>query len=148
MKKCTKCLESKESSEFNKNAAKKDGLQTFCRPCGHQSFSEYYRKNKKRHIGYVQKRKAGWMEKLVEYLTENPCVDCGQDDVRTLEFDHVKGEKTTEVTRLARGGASWENIQKEINKCVVRCANCHKIRTAEPGWLRSRVQASRDAGGS
>jgi len=30
----------------------------------------------------------------------------------------------------------WGTILKEINKCVVRCANCHLRKTAqEEGWF-------------
>lgn len=67
---------------------------------------------------------------LKEYLRANPCVDCGQADIRVLEFDHVDpARKVANVGRLARSGVSVETLIREVAKCEVRCANCHRLRT-------------------
>jgi hypothetical protein len=65
---------------------------------------------------------------VLEYLLDHPCVDCGEDDVMCLEFDHINN-KTIEINKMIRNRYSLENIQKEIEKCEVRCANCHKRKT-------------------
>ena len=66
------------------------------------------------------------IEKL---LTETPCVDCGNSDPEVLEFDHVRG-KTAHVFQLARRGVSLTRLQQEIERCEVRCVNCHRRRTS------------------
>lgn len=67
---------------------------------------------------------------LKEYLRLNPCVDCGQTDIRVLEFDHRDpARKVANVGRMARSGVSVEAVIREVAKCDVRCANCHRIRT-------------------
>ncbi len=66
---------------------------------------------------------------VVDHLKKNPCVDCGMGDVRVLDFDHVRGEKYKEVSQMIRGGVGLEKLQKEIDKCDIRCANCHRIVT-------------------
>ena len=52
-----------------------------------------------------------------------------------MEFDHLPG--TVKVMNLGDGGArrlGREKLMEEIAKCVVRCANCHRMRTAVTLW--------------
>ena len=73
--------------------------------------------------------------RLVEYLRSHPCIDCGNTDVRVLEFDH-RGNKSFGIgNAVSSSHLSWEKILVEIAKCDVRCANCHRIRHAiENKW--------------
>lgn len=78
---------------------------------------------------------------LRAYLLKNPCVDCGQTDIRVLEFDHVHGNKSASITNLLKNAAPWSSIEAEIAKCEVRCVNCHRIKTGERGgWWRHSLQ--------
>jgi GNAT superfamily N-acetyltransferase len=60
-----------------------------------------------------------------------PCVDCDQYfKYWVMDFDHIKGEKTTSLNKLQN--CSIERIKREIAKCDLVCACCHRIRT----WRR------------
>lgn len=45
-----------------------------------------------------------------------------------MDFDHLK-PKSFELAKAASHYRSLETIKKEIDKCEVVCANCHRIRT-------------------
>ena len=78
-------------------------------------------------------------ELMIWYLNHHPCVDCGNDDILVLDFDHMLGTKTADVSILVSRGASWERIEREMAKCVVRCANCHRRKTAiDFGWYKGK----------
>jgi len=62
-------------------------------------------------------------QKLLEYRLEHPCIDCGETNPICLHFDHVTGEKRMDITHLRTYG--WPSVEKELQKCVVRCGNCH-----------------------
>lgn len=90
------------------------------------------------------KAKAFWTRKqrrLIRYLKRHPCKDCGEADVRVLEFDHVRGVKTAAVANLVKASYSWRRIHEEIRKCEVVCANCHRRRTYSRKlcWRSERV---------
>ena len=69
------------------------------------------------------------------YLSLHPCVDCGEADIRALEFDHVRGRKSWGIGHMVGRGMSERRLKAEINKCEVRCANHHRIRHyALNGW--------------
>ncbi len=70
-------------------------------------------------------------EYVIKYLEQHSCVDCGNTDIRVLEFDHTKGPKYKCVSVLVWQAYSIEVLDAEIAKCEVRCANCHKIRHCE-----------------
>ncbi|MEP6776667.1 MAG: hypothetical protein ABJA50_13820, partial [Chloroflexota bacterium] len=70
---------------------------------------------------------------MYEYLLTHLCVDCGESDTIVLEFDHVTGEKKFNIADVTRSGRNWQSIMEEIQKCEVRCANCHRRATAKRG---------------
>jgi hypothetical protein len=72
-------------------------------------------------------------ERLFEYLDDLECVDCGEDDSRVLQFDHVRGVKHRDVSQMVTLGYGWSTILAEIAKCEIVCANCHTKRTAQRG---------------
>ena len=134
-KSCSKCGEEKHVDEFNVNRAKADGLQSFCRECGKKGSKVYYLNNSprmRRQIGEAnQRRIQKAQEFVVSFLLSHPCIDCGEDDVIVLEFDHVRGEKSNNVSQMVCEGYGVDSIAEEIAKCDVRCANCHRRRTAQ-----------------
>lgn len=61
------------------------------------------------------------------YLDDHPCVDCGEDDPRVLQFDHRDpSEKKGSVSSMVTNGVSLDIVQQEVAKCDVRCCNCHR----------------------
>jgi hypothetical protein len=72
---------------------------------------------------------------LLDHFKLNPCVDCGESDLVVLDFDHVRGKKQASICTMIRNGFSISKLKEEIRKCDVRCANCHRRRTAKSkGW--------------
>lgn len=80
---------------------------------------------------------------VCDYLSVNPCVDCGESDILVLEFDHL-GDKEGDVNRMMNGGCSLKRMQAEIAKCEVRCCNCHRRQTVLRlgGSYRTRYKPS------
>jgi hypothetical protein len=69
-------------------------------------------------------------EFVQNYLVGEVCVCCGEGDIRKLEFDHIdRSTKKNTISRLVHTTHSLESIKKEIAKCEVLCANCHRVRT-------------------
>ena len=132
-KTCGSCRRDLPASAFNRSGA---GLQHWCRDC----FRDYFARRGATHLRQVvasrAKRVAAVKAQTVDYLRAHPCVDCGESDVRVLDFDHI-GEKRELVSSLVARGARWNRIVEEIAECQVRCANCHRRVTAQrAGWSR------------
>ena len=114
---------------------------TRCKSCQSNVSKQHYRKNKQRYLDRARAREVLVIEdnhkRLTDFLAHHPCVDCGQTDIRVLEFDHVRGKKSGDISRMVIQSYSWSTIEAEIAKCEVRCANCHRIKTNERhGWWR------------
>ena len=72
--------------------------------------------------------KQEFKKRLSEIKEASGCVDCGINNHILLDFDHLKDKKYN-ISRMIHDGFSWAAIKKEISKCEVVCANCHRIRT-------------------
>jgi hypothetical protein len=144
-KKCYTCGEMKSPTEFNKNKGKKDGLNSICRECSKERSRKYYKENTAEHKRAVYETNLRHKERnkkwAYEYLLDHPCVDCGEEDPIVMEFDHLpEYEKKYEVAGMIINGYAIETIKKEIDKCDVVCANCHKRRTSKRGnWYRYKL---------
>jgi len=91
------------------------------RRCKQEGYRDKLRAQGKKQYSIVQKY-------LRDYKLSKSCTDCGyKNHHAALEFDHVMGDKKLNIC-LAQ---SINQANKEIAKCEVVCANCHKIRTFE-----------------
>lgn len=70
------------------------------------------------------------LEYIGKYLSTHSCVDCGENDILVLEFDHKdRISKSSEISKMVKGRATLAKVIQEIQKCDVRCANCHRRKT-------------------
>ncbi len=74
-----------------------------------------------------------WLRDFLErWKLAAGCIDCGYDaHAVALDFDHVQGEKTQTISRFMRASYRFKHVRDELAKCVVRCANCHRVKTLE-----------------
>jgi hypothetical protein len=132
LKRCSTCGVTKPGTQFNVRQRAPDGRQSRCRDC----CRAWYLTHKADHMAGVARRNKAYrvqtQERLAAHLAEHPCVDCGEDDISASS-----STIGTAWTRLlpsrscCSGDGSWRTIAKEIEKCDVRCANCHRRRTAD-----------------
>lgn len=137
MKKCNSCDTEKSLDDFNKKATTRDGLQTRCRDCQKAWYKNYYNTCDKEKKRILAKNKIIRDEKIA-YIVEvkaRPCADCQVEyPSYVMDFDHL-GDKEFNISN-AINFHSLEKIKKEIAKCEVVCANCHRIRTHDRTFAR------------
>jgi hypothetical protein len=136
---CTKCKLEKELSEFSFKSKEKGTHQSICKRCRKVIDRERYKANpdsfKERNKAHRKTNLQNNRLKKLEYLSNKSCVDCGESNPIVLDFDHIN-RKTKEASISDKmSWWSWSRILTEIAKCEIRCANCHRIRTAKQfGW--------------
>lgn len=86
---------------------------------------EKYRKNasrmRERHKELLRKR-LQWYESLKTQLS---CVKCGESHPACLHFHHRDSKQKLGTIGAMVRSLSREQVEKEIAKCDVLCANCH-----------------------
>ena len=139
MKVCSKCKQSKAVNDFSKRAHRKSGLQSWCKEC-HREVDKMRQKTYKKKVAdkhFRRRRKLEHRQFIFDYVKEHPCIDCGESDPVVLEFDH-RGNKLFGIGSIQGPSVARERIMKEIEKCDVRCVNCHRRKTAkERGYFRT-----------
>ena len=140
MLRCRVCFEEKPEDSFSYKNKALALRHTQCKDCNKAYCAEHYRRNakqyKERAVVNAASRREDLHRRLFAYLAAHPCVDCGEADPLALELDHRDGaEKLHNLSRMWYNGYSWKKIEAEIAKCDVRCANCHRRRTArQQNW--------------
>lgn len=116
MKECVKCKIEKPFNEFYKRKSKR--TYSYCKPCFNSYCVERWRKKKIRAIEYMGGK----------------CIDCKrQYPYPVYDFHHLY-DKDYDWSKLRL--RAWTTIITELDKCVLLCSNCHRMRhLAPPGGI-------------
>lgn len=125
---CSTCKESKPTDQFYNDKSKR-GFSYQCRPCQKARTREWHskRENKDKRnarVNYKQVERKQW---AVDYMG-GKCNDCGGVfPLCVYDFHHVdmttKENNPSYFIKLSR-----EKAMEELAKCVMLCANCHRVR--------------------
>ena len=85
-----------------------------------------YAVHKERELGRKPTSNRDFVYRL---KTSRACADCRKKYPHfVMDFDHARGEKKFNISSGVHK-CSMEELQIEIAKCDLVCANCHRIRT-------------------
>ena len=95
---------------------------------------EYYHSHKDRQLplALVRRRKYYWAKRrYINKVKDIPCADCSKKyPYYVMDFDHKNPRsKINDIAFMVRSNWSLKRIKKEVAKCEVVSANCHRIRT-------------------
>lgn len=130
-KRCTGCQRKLPSSQFRR---KGDRLTSRCKQCLGEIARRDYDENPRRRkqvaaaVGRRQRKLQDYVRSL---KVGRCCADCNTPyPYYVLDFDHRDGEeKGVELAKVGRLGWSTARIDREVAKCDLVCANCHRERT-------------------
>lgn len=107
------------------------GRQSSCIPCKKEYNKAHYISNKDAYLGRAKatnKEYTDWYRSLKD---DKECTDCKvRYPYYVLEWDHLPGtEKEMTPANAKRSYTPRTELLKELEKCELVCANCHRIRT-------------------
>jgi hypothetical protein len=104
---------------------RKDKGERYCPNCMEEQ--KILGKDKPRIWNKIKRKK---ITKFVEEAKNYPCMDCGRFfPICAMDFDHVRGNKSFNLSSAYKKAGSLKQAQEELNKCDLVCANCHRNRT-------------------
>ena len=65
-------------------------------------------------------------------------MDCGETNPIVLEFDH-QSDKKFNLGNAVNKAYALSRIKEEIANCEIRCANCHRKKTAQDVFREYQV---------
>ena len=115
---CPKCKITKPIGDFYAKNKNKTWSAGYCKKCSNR---------------YHSKRAQQVKIKMIQYKG-GKCVDCKlkleDSHYNVFDFHHLNPDtKDSNFKKIKY--QKWEYIKKEINKCVLLCSNCHRLRHAE-----------------
>lgn len=92
----------------------------------------WHYRNREWNTERTLKRREALREWVAEQAAESGCKQCGESDPRCLDFHHRDpAEKERGISEMVTRGVSKRQLQSEMAKCEVLCANCHRTRHGE-----------------
>lgn len=126
LKLCTSCQQSKPLEDFNRSRTRKEGRRAHCKTCERDQARAHYQKQPEGYLAraaaYRDANRVELTARMLRIKLLHGCRLCIEREPCCLDFHHVLpkarnlGQCLEQVTRFER----------ELVKCVVLCANCHR----------------------
>lgn len=124
-KKCNKCLTWQPLTSFHINKECQGGVVGTCRICTAIKNRQWYADNRARRQQAANDRNQARKKEAVNNMG-GQCYDCkGEFPLCVYDFHHVMGKDVNPSVAL-----TWKKAEREreLAKCILLCANCHRIR--------------------
>lgn len=94
---------------------------------------KWKRENREKIIRSERKRRMRNKQHMIKRKMEFGCSQCSYNEhPAALDFDHIDPSKKTKgISQLANGTGSIKKLDAEMDKCIVLCANCHRVKSAK-----------------
>lgn len=132
IKRCCTCKLEQDIENFSFKYKESNVRSSECKVCHKAYNNKWYLDNKERVKDNVKRNKTQYIEFFKELKNNKPCLDCAITyPYFVLDYDHVRGEKSFDISMAIAQGYPKSDILKEIKKCELVCSNCHRFRTAK-----------------
>jgi hypothetical protein len=111
---CNKCKKRKPLSDFRAKGPTR--VHPYCAKCFNLYMLIRWHCNKIRAIAHLGGK----------------CVDCGKSFHPAIFQFHHRTSKGKEAEWSQMRNKSWDNIKKELDKCILLCSGCHTLRGIKP----------------
>lgn len=126
LKICTACKVEKKAAEFRRDKTRPDGFQSRCKICSRTRTKELYNQNYREKYGKkMTDRRQTNAQRIRNVKMSLGCACCSERHISCIEFHHIDGDDKKFIVGTAAPRA-WEQIMKEMVKCVCVCSNCHR----------------------
>lgn len=155
---CPACEKYQPAAAFNRESRRFSGLSGICREAQarkredpaeqamnrarnqrrwanpeYRAKSKEWQRRRRERVGAMRdlRRARARLQGIVDDWKASGCVDCGCVDIRVIDPDHRRpSDKQANLSRMVQLCASAARIRDELEKCVPRCARCHRLKTA------------------
>jgi hypothetical protein len=131
---CSKCSSIKPLENFPRDKSEKFGRAYLCSPCQNKKHRENHAKrvsenpNYKDEINLKKRLTLQERKKLAIEYKGGVCVDCGGKFPPCVYDFHHLDPKEKDYNPSAASRLTLKTMFKELEKCVLLCSNCHRIR--------------------
>jgi hypothetical protein len=106
----------------------------------HAEYSaKHYQKNKTKVIAKTKHTKARERAKWYIFKATLKCTNCGFNNPAALDFHHEDPSTKEGSVHTYISGGQFAKAYEEMKKCIVLCANCHRIHHHEERLNKKKI---------
>ena len=107
---CSKCNRDLPKSSFPFRNKGNNKLRAECKDCNRELQQKIYNRNKE----------------YIDNWKKQGCLKCGETRIYLIDAHHVDPIIKDKNLSKLKINCSLEKIQKELDKCIPLCSNCHR----------------------